>query len=470
MIEDPSRSAWTLLRSGPFSRLWSAGLISSTGDWIAILATLSLAETLAGSGGIVLALTSRILPGLFFAAIGGIVADRFNRKHVMLFAEIGRGGLVLSLAFATTITHLIVVNLMLEALTLVFQPAKEATVPRLVQRNELVQANSLSLSAAYGTFPLGALVFLLIAPFGDDVTLGGLLPGTHQSLAFLLDALTYATSAIILTTLPSIPSSRRRIDGKRWNPMAAILDLREGVVFVATRKRVRRIVLAMMVALAGGGIIIVLGQPFARDVLRAGTIGFPALLTAFGVGAGIGIVGVTIFGPRFAYKDILFSLALIITGSSLAAAAFVQTLPGAVAWIAAMGFGAGAAYVLGFAHLHEQADDELRGRTFAALFSMMRIGLLTSMMLALPLARLFDGLLPGLLATGSRVVLLLGGAIMLNAGIITLWSVRRNLIALGKIGPRREVRAAIAAFRAHRRSVAGIEESEIDENDDEPDS
>jgi dTMP kinase len=470
VIEDPSRSAWTLLRSGPFSRLWRAGLISSTGDWIAILATLSLAETLAGSGGIVLALTSRILPGLFFAALGGIVADRFNRKHVMLFAEVGRGGLVLSLAFATTITHLILVNLMLEALTLVFQPAKEATVPRLVQRNELVQANSLSLSAAYGTFPLGALVFLLIAPFGDDVTLGGLLPGTHQSLAFLLDALTYATSAIILTTLPSLPSSRRRTDGKRWNPMAAILDLKEGVVFVATRKRVRSIVLAMMVALSGGGIIIVLGQPFARDVLRAGTIGFPALLSAFGVGAGIGIVGVTVFAPRFSYKDILFSLALIITGSSLAAAAFVQTLPGAVAWIAAMGLGAGAAYVLGFAHLHEQADDELRGRTFAALFSMMRIGLLTSMMVALPLARLFDGWLPGLLATGSRVVLLLGGAIMLGTGIFTLWSVRRNLISLGKIGPRQEVRAAIAAFKAHRRSVTGIEESEVDENDDEPGS
>ena len=57
------------MKSGPFSRLWRAGIISSTGDWIAILATLSLAEELAGGGGIVLALTSRILPGLFFAGV-----------------------------------------------------------------------------------------------------------------------------------------------------------------------------------------------------------------------------------------------------------------------------------------------------------------------------------------------------------------------------------------------------------------
>jgi dTMP kinase len=461
------RSAWTLLKSGPFSRLWRAGLVSSTGDWIAILATLSLAEDLAGGGGMVLALTSRILPGLFFAAIGGIVADRFNRKHVMLFAEVGRGGLVLSLAFATTISHLILVNLMLEALTLVFQPAKEATVPRLVERSELVQANSLSLSAAYGTFPLGAMIFLLIAPFGDEVTLGGLLPGTHQSLAFLLDALTYATSAIILTTLPSIPSSRkRRTDERRWNPMAALVDLKEGIAFVTSRKRIRRIVLAMTVALGGGGIIVVLGKPYSRDVLLSGAAGFPALLTAFGLGAGAGIVGVTIFAPRFRFKDILFSLALIVTGTSLAAAAFVQTLFGGVAWIFAMGLGAGSAYVLGFAHLHEHADDELRGRTFAALFSFMRIGLLTSMMLALPAAALFDGMLPGMLGTGSRVVLLLGGLIMLISGSVTLWSVRRSLMALGQIGPRPELDAAAAAFKMHRHAVTGIEETaEMDEID-----
>jgi dTMP kinase len=437
--------------------------VSSTGDWIAILATLSLAESLAGGGGIVLALTARILPGLFFAAIGGIIADRFNRKYVMLFAEAGRACLVLSLAFARSITYLVVVSLAMEALTLLFQPAKEATVPRLVERNELVQANSMSLSAAYGTFPLGALIFLMIAPWGDNVTLGGLLPGTHQSLAFLLDSTTYLVSFLILTTLPSIAPSKRRTTGKkrsRWNPMSAIIDLKEGVVFVASNKRVRSVVVAMTVALAGGGIIVVLGQPYSRDVLRAGAAGFPALLSAFGVGAGTGIVGVTIFGPRFQYKDILFSIALIVTGSSLAAAAFVETLMGAVGWIAAMGVGAGSAYVLGFAHLHEQADDELRGRTFAALFSLMRIGLLTSMMLAVPAARLLDDRVPGMLATGSRMVLLLGGLVMLLSGSVALWSVRRNLIALGQMGPRPEVEAASAAIKSHQRAITGLEETE----------
>ena len=77
-----------------------------------------------------------------------------------------------------------------------------------------------------------------------------------------------------------------------------------------------------------------------------------------------------------------------------------------------MGFGTGGAYVLGFSHLHEQVVDEVRGRTFAALFSLMRIGLLLSMMVALPLAELFDGVIPGLLSEGMRVVPLLGGGLI----------------------------------------------------------
>lgn len=454
----PRRSAWALMRTGSFSRLWKAGLVSSTGDWVAMLATLSLADELAGGGGIVLALTSRIIPGLFFAAIGGIVADRLNRKHAMVVSELGRAALVFSLAFADSLQHLILVNLALEALTLVFQPAKEATVPTLVSRQELVQANSLSLSAAYGTFPLGAAIFTALASLGDDFTLGGLLPGTQEGLAFVVDAASYLVSAVLIMTLPAMPRRPRRPGSRRWNPMGVVRDLKEGVVFVASHRRVRPVVLAMTSALAGGGIIVVLGKPFATDVLQSGAAGFPALLTAFGLGAGSGIVLVTIFGPRFRYKDVLFAIALLVTGVSLGAAAFVRTITGAVAWVSLMGIGAGAAYVLGFAHLHEQAEDEVRGRTFAALFSLLRIGLLLSMMLALPLAGFFDGVLPGILGTGTRDVLLLGGVTMLASGLLTLWSVRRSLVAMSKV-PHPEVDAATEAFRRYRKTVTGLAET-----------
>lgn len=454
------------MRSGPFSRLWKAGFVSSTGDWVAMLATLSLADALAGGGGMVLALTSRIVPGLFFAAIGGIIADRLNRKYVMVIAELGRACLVFSLAFAESIQYLVLVNLALEALTLVFQPAKEATVPTLVSRAELVQANSLSLSAAYGTFPLGAAIFTGLASLGGQFTFGGAFPGTQEGLAFVVDAASYLISAALIMTIPMVHRPKRVPGSRRWNPMAVLRDLKVGVAFVASHRRVRSVVLAMTSALAGGGIIVVLGKPFATNVLESGAAGFPALLTAFGLGAGTGIILVTIFGPRFKYKDVLFGFALVLTGVSLAAAAFVKTIIGAIGWVALMGIGAGAAYVLGFAHLHEQASDEIRGRTFAALFSMLRIGLLTSMMLALPLAGFFNGLLPGILASGTRDVLLLGGATMLTSGLLTLWSVRRSLVALSH-APRPEMDDGVEAFRKYRKTVTGLGETAEIERVDE---
>ncbi len=455
------------MRSGPFSRLWRAGLVSSVGDWVAILATLSLAEELAGGGGVVLALSSRIVPGLFFAAIGGVIADRLNRKYVMVAVEVGRAALVLSLAFVETIGYLLLVNLLLEALTLVFQPAKEAAVPTLVQRNEIVTANSLSLSASYGTFPLGAGIFLLIAPLAPHITLGGFLPGTHEGLAFLMDAFTYGLSAMIVWTLPSmrrvLPESRK--SRGRFNILALLGDLRDGVAFVATHRRIRRVVVGMTMGLVGGGIIIVIGKPYSVDVLHAGTSGWPALLTAFGLGAGAGIILVTVFGPRLVHKDISFAISLLVAGLALSAAAFVKTIFGGVGWIGLMGFGAGSSYVLAFAHLHEQVEDEIRGRTFAALFSLMRIGLLTSMMLAFPLSGLFEGMLPGLLSDGSRVVLLLGGVTIFASGAVTLWGLRMMLYALVRGSDRPAVAGAAAAFRSYRKAARGIDPEETNEFD-----
>ena len=476
MTEAPPRSTWALMKSGPFSRLWKAGLISSTGDWVAILATLSLADDLAGGGGMVLALVSRILPGLFFAPLGGVIADRVNRKHAMVACEIGRALLVFSLVFARSITFLVLVSLALEGLTLVFQPARESSVPNLVQRNELVKANSLSLSAAYGTFPLGAAFFTILAPISPKVTFGGLLPGTAEGLPFMADAGTFLASAAILWTIPMagrlLPQERRRTG--RLNLTAPLRDLRDGVVFVTTHRRIRPVVAAMGVALAGGGIITVLGKPFASRVLMAGGAGFPALLTSFGLGTGLGIMLVTIFGQRIVHKDVAFSLALLVTGTGLAAGSLVETLFGGIGWMAVMGFGTGAAYVLGFSHLHEQVIDEVRGRAFAALFSLMRIGLLLSMTVALPFSRLFHGLIPGLLSEGSRVVLLLGGATIFLAGLTTLWRVRRLLVQLGHADRLSDMEAVTHAFRSYRRSVSGeqlTEEIEVvadDREDEEP--
>jgi hypothetical protein len=89
--------------------------------------------------------------------------------------------------------------------------------------------------------------------------------------------------------------------------------------------------------------------------------------------------------------------------------------------------GTGVAYVTGFTHLHARVDDELRGRTFAALYASVRTALLASFALAGVGAAALEGVLPGELGTGLRAVMALGGAIVLLAGTITLWAARGEI-------------------------------------------
>ena len=85
------------------------------------------------------------------------------------------------------------------------------------------------------------------------------------------------------------------------------------------------------------------------------------------------------------------------------------------------------------------------------------------MMIALPLAELFDDLFPGMLSEGARVVLLLGGSTILLSGLATLWNVRRMLVELGHVQERPTVDAASTAFRSFRKSVTGADPNETNE-------
>ena len=112
----PSRSAFKLITEGPFARLWWAGLFSSIGDWVALFATLTLAAKLGGAQAetaILVPLVARLLPGLVFVAVGGVLADRFNRKLMMIIADVGRGVFVLSLIFVNNLVQLFFVSLLL---------------------------------------------------------------------------------------------------------------------------------------------------------------------------------------------------------------------------------------------------------------------------------------------------------------------------------------------------------------------
>ena len=145
--------------SPSFFRLWIAQVVSATGDWLGLLA-ISILAIRVGSGNegaaLSLVLGARIAPGFFFGPLAGVFVDRWDRKKVMIFCDIGRAMVMVVLPFVNNLVGLFIASLILEALTMLWSPAKEASVPNLVSEKFLTSANSLSLVAAYGTFPLGA--------------------------------------------------------------------------------------------------------------------------------------------------------------------------------------------------------------------------------------------------------------------------------------------------------------------------
>ena len=148
-----------------FIRLWAAQAVSSLGDWIGLFAVLALAARIGKSSpetAVSIVMIARMIPGFFLASVGGVLVDRWSRKKVMVTCDIGRGMVMASLPFLHTIWELFLASLLLEVLSLLWTPAKEASVPNLVPHEQLTTANSLSLVAAYGTFPLAGGISALL--------------------------------------------------------------------------------------------------------------------------------------------------------------------------------------------------------------------------------------------------------------------------------------------------------------------
>ena len=453
--ESTPRTTRSMMTSGPFARFFWAAVIGSTGDWVTVFALLTLANRIGSQEGILVALMARILPGLVLGGVVGVISDRMDRRKLVVLADVGRGIIVPFLALVDNLPVLVGLTLVLEMLSLLGQTPRAAMVPRLVRPENLVTANSLMLGAAYGTVVMGPLILLILAGF-PGISLGGFIPAGNEALAvaFAVDALTFFASGFLVATLPRIESplvaeqANNSVDLKStWR------DFADGIKLFATDKSIRRVIVGMTTALFGGGTVIVLGPEFAQNVLLADDAGFYAIVTMLGVGAIAGLVVASLNEDRIAHRDLAFGFATTATGVGLAAAAMVTTVPGAAAWMTVMGFGAGAAYLMGLTHLHEYVDDELRGRVLATLFALMRIGLFVAMALAVPLVDVFRGIDVGRLNDPTRVVLFLGGLTILAAGLGVLWALRstirrptlgadaRNIIAAANRARRRQPQA-----------------------------
>ena len=439
-VADPERGSVTRLFGSPlYFRLWLAQFSSSLGDWIGLVAIIALSNRIAGTNGVALTLSARLVPGFFLASVGGLLVDRLDRKKVMVACDVGRGVVVGLLPFVHNLPMLFLANLVLEAFTLLWSPAKEATVPNLVREEQLPKVNSLGLAAAYGTFPLGAGLFTALAAVA--AYLGrfdalSILRVNQENLAIWTDTLTFLVSAVLISTL-AIPRRDQPARTGKVDFGQGLRDVREGWRFIGQNAVVRSVMVALSCGLVGGGMVVPLGPDFARDVLGGGPRAFGALITAMGVGVAVGVIGVSAV-QKHLRPERVFVQAVLLAGGCLLAAASMWALTPSMLFVGVMGVGAGAVYVFGFSLIQTHTEDDLRGRIFSALYAAVRLCLLLSFVLGPLLAgllgRLSDGLLGGRLGVGgwevslpgSRLTLWLAGTIILGAGLMARRSLRAD--------------------------------------------
>jgi MFS family permease len=435
----PSRSVF---RVPGFMRLWLAQVVSSLGDWIGLVAILALATKVSSSGtGVGLVMVARMLPGFLLAPVGGALVDRWNRKVVMVSSDIGRAALLALLPFFDNLPGLVIISFLIEVLTLLWGPAKDASVPNIVRDPEqLASANSLSLLAAYGTFPIGAVVFAGLA--GVAKWLGGInaLSGfgfdDKESLAIWVDALTFVCSAVLISGLAL--RRERRGSVPRVDVMQTFRDILDGLKFIRSDPLVRGVMIGLAGGLIGGGSIVPLGPVLADSVLGGGSGSFGLLMTALGMGAAFGVVSLLVVQRRRKLpNEDVFTFTVVATGAAIITTASVSTLTPALFLTALIGAAAGSAYVTGFTLLQETVSDELRGRTFGTLYTIVRLCLLVSLtvgpFIASALGAISDHWVSGSVAVGSltislpgvRLALWLGGLVTVLSGLAARRRMRR---------------------------------------------
>jgi dTMP kinase len=431
------RNAGTITRlfgSPSYARLWFSQAASSLGDWIGLVAIVAIASRVGGGNSgtaIGLVLSARVAPGLFLGSFVGVLADRLDRKKTMVFCDIGRGLVLLGLPFVKDVFGLIVASLLLEVFTLLWSSAKEASVPNLVEQAFLPNANSLSLAAAYGTFPISA------AAFAGLVKLASVFSGTfgvhhlaQESLAIWFDVGTFFLSAITITTLALPQRTTPTVASEGTLGVKRILDdVKEGFHLIGTNNVVRAVMIGLTCGLAGGGAVVPLGSVFSKQVLRAGSAGFGVLLTMFGIGVAVSVVGVSLIQRRIPHTG-GFVAAVFGGGVFLIAAASMSSLWLTSAFIVGLGVCAGAVYVLGFSLLQTEVSDELRGRVFATLYTSTRLSLFLALLVPGFIADRLDGLSNLLFGRrisfgaatlhlpGVRLTLWLAGLVILVAGVL----------------------------------------------------
>jgi predicted MFS family arabinose efflux permease len=384
--------------------LFVAQNLSFMGDWFTFVALAGLVQDVTNSALLVsLLLVAFSLPSFLASPLGGPVADRYDRRQVLIVVSMLQAVAACGLLFIGT-THIwlaFVSQGLIAAFAAFVRPAVEAAVPNLARDpDELRRANALFGSSWGVMLAVGA-------------GLGGIFAETFgRQAAFIADIATFIVAAGLIA-LVKRPMQEDR--GPVRAPVRPIADMREALELARRDSTILALLASKMTFAIGAGVVSQLAV-YAADAFSAGDAGRGYLLGARGIGSGIG----PIIGARFAKGDLRRVLlvcgvaGMVFSVGYMAAAAAPILLVAAVSVMFAH-LGGGAQWTLSTYGLQVRAPDEMRGRVLAGDFALITLSLALSSVAA------------GLVSeqVGARATVAIFGALAAATSLVYLGLTRR---------------------------------------------
>ena len=356
-----------LVRNKNFMKLFYGQTVSSIGDWLATFALMSLVWQITGSSlAVGSMLAFRIVPAFFSGPLAAIISDRFDRRKLMIWCDISRGLIILAAPFMTRLWSLYILIFFLEGITIVWLAARDASIPNLVDDEQLTMANSLSMATTYGVLPFAAGLFSLMMLPARHFIQGSFMAENPTMLAFIADSATFFISAFFFF-LMHLESPRHH------EQLEEESHFFESITFAVRHPFARSLLLGVAMGCIGGGSLYAVGIGYVRDVLGATSdVAFGFLMALFGIGMIAGVAALQVL-VKHEEKPYMLRISLLVTGGILVGMSLVQIL--LLAYILAVFFGAafGVLFLVAITMLQERIEDQNRGKAFAAFHAVSRI-------------------------------------------------------------------------------------------------
>ena len=426
-----------------FVYLWSAQTLSQLASNMVLAALMATVhDTTESDTAVAVLLLTFLVPAVLFSTLGGVLVERSNAKLIMLAANLVRAVGIIAFVFVAPNTDtanvplVYLINFGIATATAVFAPAELTSIPRIVDRRNLMAANSIFVLTINATFAigfgfLGPLVLIAVGPIAVYFIVAGM----------------FALSALAILPLPAVRPDHEvaRATDAAGRPLHELVDqLVEGMAFVRRHRAIAWSLAYLGISSSLIGVLGAIGPGFAVDILGLTSQNFFFIMGPAGLGAVVGILFLNSYGKEIP-KRLVIDVGLIGMGLTLIALAVVKPatilLGGAaapleeavpaiaplislIAVVVVIAVLAGLEYAFvaipSQTALQEELPADVRGRIFGILNTLLSVASFLPVIMAPAAADILNIFFDG---AGIPIVMAFLGAVTLWAGIAS-W--RRN--------------------------------------------